>query len=138
MMEYFEIIRCASTPTKAKMLGTQRKHRYEGSWNISKDLKHLGSVNDNIEKYRDLKMREGWNLFLRDDVMREAIFHKFTQNDYLLEFLRLSRPYPIIINHLDGYKYWSISECTEDPSILHGENKLGVLLTELRIMLFGI
>jgi predicted NAD-dependent protein-ADP-ribosyltransferase YbiA (DUF1768 family) len=63
----------------------------------------------------------------RDDVMRQAVFHKFTKNTELKELL-LSTHHHLLLS-IKRDSYWGVL-----PNG-HGENKLGELLMELRAQL---
>ena len=60
----------------------------------------------------------------RDDVMRAAIRHKFNASTPLQELLISTHPYPLL--SIKSCSYWGVQASGE------GENKLAVLLMELR------
>ena len=63
----------------------------------------------------------------RDDVMKTAVYHKFTTSTLLQDLLLSTHNHPLLSIKRDGY--WGVFPSGE------GENKLAVLLMELRTTL---
>src|SRR3974390_1074688 len=91
-----EAIRQAKSPMIAARLGRSRSHPLRPDW----------------EK-------------IKDDVMREALLAKFTQNP-ALRWLLLSTEEEELIEHTSNDRYWG------DGGDGTGKNRLGQLLMELR------
>ena len=94
--DYFDIIKNAKTPREARILGRRRK----------------------------FQIREDWEE-VKDDVMRKALFAKFSQNKDIKDILISTDNIKLIENSPFDY-YWG---CGLDNS---GLNRLGSLLMELR------
>lgn len=94
--KYFGDILNASTPRKAAQLG----------------------------RSRSFPLRKDWEE-VKEDVMREALFAKFSQNESIKSVLLSTGEEEIIENSPIDY-YWG---CGKDNS---GKNRLGYLLAELR------
>lgn len=73
---------------------------------------------------RELPLRQDWEE-VKNDIMREAIYAKFTQYDSLKEIL-LSTGNSELIEHTTNDHYWA------DGGDGSGQNWLGKLLMELR------
>lgn len=97
--EYKEKIRLSDSPMEAAKLG--RNH--------------------------DIPLRNDWER-IKDDVMRKAIYAKFTQNKEL-QLLLLQTEDKIIIEKTSDDYYWG---CGKDGS---GKNMLGKILMEIRVAL---
>ncbi len=78
--------------------------------------KHLG---------RSVELRPDWEE-IKEDVMREALYAKFTQSEKLKEKL-LATGDAILHENSPYDKYWGV----------HGKDRLGILLMELREKLKG-
>lgn len=97
-LEYYNIIKNADSPAKVKMLGIQKPNTFRGSkWVVNKKTdKRL--VNDMINKYKHLTIRDDWES-VKVKIMVKALLYKFNQyselkkilindikdNDYLVE-----------------------------------------------------
>ncbi|MCA4824219.1 MAG: NADAR family protein, partial [Serratia rubidaea] len=68
-----------------------------------------------------------WEI-IKDDVMRVAVFAKFSQNVFLKEAL-LSTGNSILIEHTKNDSYWG------DGGNGTGRNMLGIILMEVRELL---
>jgi ribA/ribD-fused uncharacterized protein len=96
--EHFNTIKSAKTPLSARILGRSRK----------------------------FPIREDWEE-VKDDVMRKALYAKFSQNKDIKNILVSTDNTKLIENSPNDY-YWG---CGFDNS---GLNRLGVLLMELRTL----
>lgn len=96
--EHFNTIKSAKTPLCARILGRSRK----------------------------FPIREDWEE-VKDDVMRKALYAKFSQNKDIKNILVSTDNTKLIENSPNDY-YWG---CGFDNS---GLNRLGVLLMELRTL----
>ena len=94
--EYFDKIRMAESPMKAANLGRSRK-----------------------VAIRD----DGANV--KDDIMRRAVYEKFTQNEEILHILLYTGDQEIVEATTNDY-YWG---CGQEGN---GKNMLGVILMEVR------
>lgn len=94
--EYEEVIRLLDNPMKAAEMG----------------------------RNRDLPLIEGWEQ-IKDDVMRKAVYAKFTQNKKIRDIL-ISTGKEIIIEKTTDDYYWG---CGKDGC---GKNMLGIILMEVR------
>lgn len=94
--EYVEIIRLLDNPMKAAQMG----------------------------RNRNLPLREDWEE-VKDDIMRKAVYAKFSQNIELKNILLNTDPEYIVENTSDDY-YWG---CGTNGS---GKNMLGIILMEIR------
>lgn len=92
-------IRSAKSPMDAALIGRDRNNTLVGDWEI-----------------------------IKDDVMRVAVFAKFSQNDFLKEAL-LSTGNSILIEHTKNDSYWG------DGGNGTGRNMLGIILMEVRELL---
>ena len=73
---------------------------------------------------RENPLREDWE-YVKDDIMRYAVYQKFKQNTMLKELL-LSKDNLPIIEHTNNESYWG------DGGDGMGKNKLGQILMEVR------
>ena len=123
-MEYFNIIQQADSPTKIFMLGRQKKKGgYASKWIVNKKT-NTNKVNDIIDKYDTLKIRDDWD-DIKLNIMKEALIAKFTQNQKLKTLL-LNTNNASIIEDSPRDSYWGIGKDK------NGENMLGKLLMEVR------
>lgn len=99
-----------------KYAGTE----YEEAVRLTKDPSDAAAMGRN----RTLPLRPDWNE-VKNDVMREAIYAKFTQYDSLKEIL-LSTGDSELVEHTANDNYWA------DGGDGSGQNWLGKLLMELR------
>jgi len=95
-LEWAKEIQRARTPAESAKMGRDRKH----------------------------PLREDWE-DIKDDVMRVALFYKFTQNPALMYFLRGTKD-AILVEHTVNDAYWG------DGGDGTGKNMLGKLLMEIR------
>lgn len=73
---------------------------------------------------RENPLREDWE-YVKDDIMRYAVYQKFKQNTMLKELL-LSTDNLLIIEHTNNDSYWG------DGGDGMGKNQLGHILMEVR------
>lgn len=128
--EYALWIMTADTPNKAFILANQRrKGGYAANWNHSKN--NPVKLNDLITTYleRGAHPREDWES-VKDNIMRQGIWAKFTQNPNLTNTLIGTGNNPIAENSPRD-AYWGIGS---DGS---GLNMLGKILMEARTFLSG-
>ena len=100
--EYEEIIRLLDNPMKAAEMG----------------------------RNRDLPLREDWEQ-IKDNIMRKAVWAKFTQNIDIKDIL-ISTGRETIIEKTTNDYYWG---CGKDGS---GKNMLGIILMEVREKLLSL
>ena len=114
-IEYGMLVASQSTPNKSKILANQK---------TGGGYKWRTQLNDIINSYPDVKMRSDWEQ-IKDDVMRNALYYKFTQNPALRQQLK-DTGNKKLVEHTKRDKYWG------DGGDGSGLNKLGQLLMELR------
>lgn len=129
--EYMEIIRLADTPNKAKLLGTQTKHRFGGKWAVSKDHPELGTLNEAIDKHKNTVSIIGDWEEIKDEVMLEAIRAKFEQHPDLADLL-LCTGDTRIEERTKSDSYWGVVPKKGKPGQWEGKNVLGELLMKVR------
>lgn len=90
------------------------------------EIRLLKTPGEAAQKGRDrsLPLRKDWEE-VKEDIMREALYEKFTQYPELKELL-LSTKDAILIEHTKNDNYWG------DGWDGSGKNRLGILLMELR------
>ena len=127
--EYYNIMKNVDSPKKAKMLGSQKKDmRFGKKWKINKINDHR-LVNDVIDKYNDLKMREDWN-DIKIMVMFKALYNKFKQNKNLHNILiNEIKDNDYLVEHTTRDKIWG--DGGDKGTDEKGSNLLGKLLTSL-------
>jgi N-glycosidase YbiA len=121
-IEYYNLLLNADSPQKAKNLGTQKPNDRGSNWYINKNKRELGLMNDQIMKYKDVKMRNDWES-VKDGIMEFALLAKFTQHEDLKEKL-LSTNDAKLIEDSPYDSYWG--------SARNGKNMLGLLLMKVR------
>lgn len=124
--EYVELIKNANTKAKAFYLGKQKIPLI-----FKKLIYSVGdkrSLFDIIEEYKKyVKIRNNWEL-IKVDVMRKAVFAKFSQNENLKNLLLLTGEKKIIEDSPRD-KFWGIGGKG------NGHNHLGKILMEVRTLL---
>jgi N-glycosidase YbiA len=116
--EYAEVIRQATTPNFARILGNQKcKGGYP---NIVK-------MNDVVRQYQHIKMKENWNT-LRDEIMQQIVDAKFSQCKRLKKLLLDTKDRRIIEDSTDPH--WGMKNGK-------GDNALGLILERTRERLFN-
>lgn len=125
--EYSNLIKKADSPTKVKMLGTQRKNMgYGKNWELIKGVdKRL--VNDLIDEYKDVRMRSDWEQ-VRVRVMLRALLVKFS-DDGLREKLMKIEDDVLLVEHTTRDSIWADGGDGGTEEI--GRNYLGKTLTVL-------
>jgi ribA/ribD-fused uncharacterized protein len=120
--EYAEIIRTASTASKAKMLGTQNPGRFGATTrvNLRTDSRTIGEV---IRSYSDLTPRPDWGDY-RFEVMELILRAKFEDPD-LHKLLAGTAPAPLVEDSPTDY-VWG---CGKNKT---GDNRLGKMLVKIR------
>lgn len=78
----------------------------------------------NMGRERTRPLRKDWEE-VKDDVMREAVRAKFTQNEHLKKLL-LSTGDATLVEHTENDRYWG------DGGDGKGKNMLGKILMEIR------
>lgn len=73
---------------------------------------------------RSLPMRKDWDN-VKDDVMREVVYAKFTQLEALKQIL-LNTGDEVLVEHTENDNYWA------DAGDGSGKNMLGIILMEVR------
>lgn len=131
--EYYNIIKSCDSPRKQKMLATQKKDtRFGKNWKINKNSDHR-LVNDVIEQYKDLKLREDWEE-AKVHVMIRAILHKFTQYKNLQTILLNNvGDDDLLVENSNRDKIWG--DGGDRGSGEKGKNYLGKILTVTRHIL---
>lgn len=94
-----------------------------------RDQNEIRSVKSPMEaarkgRDRGRKLRKDWNS-IKDDVMRCAVFHKFSQHQDLKKLL-LSTGTAKLVEHTESDSYWG------DGGNGNGKNMLGKILMEVR------
>lgn len=117
-LEYAQLVATQSTPNKAKIIANQR---------IQGGYKWRLQLNDIIKAYPDVQMRADWEQ-VKDNVMRAALYYKFTQNPSLMLALKATGG-KRLVEHTKRDAYWG------DAGDGSGKNRLGELLMELRAQL---
>lgn len=127
-VEYSNLIREADSPMKVKMLGTQRKNmRFGKKWKLNKNTDHR-IVNDLIDQYKDVKMRDDWdNCSIR--AMLNGLYYKFTQYPELKKELMSISDNSILVEHTTRDSRWG--DGGDGGTGEKGTNYLGKLLTAL-------
>ena len=121
--EYAELIRIQTTPMKAKVLAVQK---------IGGGYPWRTLLNTPIQEYLDrgVQIRSDWEE-IKDDVMRRAVYAKFSQHPKLLEILKQTKSH-MLIERSPTDSYWG---CGRDGT---GKNMLGRILVETRTMLTDV
>jgi ribA/ribD-fused uncharacterized protein len=122
-MEYFHYIQMTNTASKAFYLGRQKKTQYTSLIYIdpSNCMKNMNSV---IEEYKHIKPVSRWEE-MKDTVMYEAVYAKFSQNTRLKELLLHTKD-AVLYEDSPYDEYWGIGKNK------HGKNRLGEILTQIR------
>ena len=126
MVEYSNIIKTADSPLKTKLLGAQKKDmRFGKKWKVNKNTDHR-LINDVIDEYKDLKMRDDWENegFL---VMIKAVYSKFNQYTHLKKQIMKIPDNTYIIEHTTRDSIWG--DGGDGGTGTKGKNKLGKILT---------
>lgn len=102
--------------------------KFEGT-SIEEEIRNTASPMDAANKGRDRNnpLRKDWEE-IKDEVMRTAVYHKFTQNNDIRKIL-LSTNDEVIIEKTTHDYYWG---CGTKG---YGKNMLGLILMEVRELL---
>ena len=108
------------------------EHYFQAQKFVNTDVNHYNkivnaakpSIAASLGRDRSKPLRKDWEA-VKDNIMYEAIYAKFTQHDNLKELLLSTKDAKIVEATTDDY-YWG---CGNDKS---GKNMLGVLLMRLR------
>lgn len=136
-LDYSLLIRQADSPLKAAALGRQKPlDGPEGQEVLDKSappyLRPLTkTVNELIEEYRDVKIREDWDEE-RLAVMAETVFQKFKQNPGLKEKIMSLPDDTLLVEHC-GDCFWG--DGMDGGSGEKGLNFLGTILTIISLKL---
>lgn len=123
-MEYYRILCQADSPMKVFMLAKQtKKGGYASKWVVNKKTCPR-LVNDLVDEFKDLPLRSDWGS-VRLDVMRKALYAKFTQMPKYKDLL-LSTGDSELQEASPRDSFWGTGKDGK------GENHLGKLLMELR------
>jgi N-glycosidase YbiA len=118
---YSLIIEEQNTANKASSLARQKKSNKPYKW--AKELNDIITIH-----YDNIKIREDWE-FIKTNVMRRVVYHKFNQNNKLKT--QLLNTTGTITEHTHRDNYWA------DGSDNNGLNMLGKILEETRYLLGG-
>ena len=126
--DYVEVIRVASTPNKAFILGQQKKKGgYAGKWPLD-PKKDKRSLNDLIDSFKECKIIEDWDQVVKIEVMEKAVMAKFSQNEKLRALL-ISTGDAEIVEDSPRDSFWGIGKDG------NGQNMLGKILMKIRTLL---
>lgn len=111
------------------------EHYFQSQKFVNTDIKHYNdivnankpSIAASLGRDRSKPLRKDWES-VKDSVMYDALYAKFTQYPELKELLLSTKDAKIVENTSDDY-YWG---CGSDKS---GKNMLGILLMRLREVL---
>ena len=129
-IEYAKLIESQNTGNKAAILARQVVPNVPYKW--ATELRVI--VNNYKEK--GVKIRGDWES-IKDNVMRRAVYQKFSQHSNLKEIL-LQTEDKLIFEHTHRDLYWADGHPKSNSNV-HGEGKnmLGIILEETRYMLGG-
>ena len=129
-LEYSRIVGSQNTGGKAASLARQKKPYQNYEW--AKNLWKL--IQDYQEK--GVKLREDWDL-VKDNVMRRAVYQKFSQNPSLKKTL-IETGKKLLFEHTHRDDYWADGHPLKNPNVHgNGKNMLGIILEEIRYVLGG-
>ena len=94
---------------------------------IAKELFMFLSAAEAKRLGRNVKMREDWDI-VKDDIMKEIVFEKFSQHPFLKEKLIATRDQELVEGNDWNDYYWGVCKGK-------GRNKLGEILMEVRTCL---
>lgn len=129
-LEYSVIIQTQNTGNKSAQLARQTIPRQPYKW--AQELKLL--IQESIKN--NVKMRKDWEA-IKDNVMRRAVYLKFSQNSKLKDVL-IGTDDKLLFEHTFRDLYWADGHPKNNPNV-HGEGKnmLGIILEEGRYILGG-
>jgi len=125
-LEFANIIKSANTPNKAFYLAQQKiKGGYAAGWYVSKnDPRKLNQIIKEYTEEHHVTVRSDWNQ-VKDNIMRRAVWAKFTQHPNLSKIL-IDTGDAIIYENSPRDSYWAIGADGK------GLNMLGKILMEVR------
>lgn len=127
-LKYAEIISLQKTGTASANLGRQKNPRQNYAWaQLQKEL---------ISKYKDKAyQRKDW-AFVKDNVMRRVVYHKFLDKQLQKKILETNSK--DLYEHTSRDDYWG-NGFPKGNTNIHGKgkNKLGLILEETRFILGG-
>lgn len=93
---------------------------------LEEKIRKCGRAMDaaNMGRNRKNPLRKDWES-VKDNVMREVVYAKFSQNEYLKKIL-IDTGNEELIEHTENDKYWG------DGGNGKGKNMLGIILMEVR------
>jgi ribA/ribD-fused uncharacterized protein len=123
---YVEVIKAANTPYKAFILAQQiKKGGYIGKWVLNKtDNRTLNTL---IDENNHFSLRSDWEE-VKLQVMEEAVYAKFSQNQNLKKLL-LSTGDEEIVENSPRDSFWGVGKDGK------GHNHLGKILMKVRARL---
>ncbi|KAJ2991714.1 hypothetical protein HDV02_003509 [Globomyces sp. JEL0801] len=103
--------------------------KFHDNLEIVEDIRNMTSPGAAARKgrSRSLPLRTDWEE-VKEDIMREALYAKFTQHEHLKGLL-ISTGDALLVEHTKNDRYWG------DGGDGSGKNRLGYLLMELRELL---
>lgn len=123
-LEYANLIAMADSPSKVKMLGTQKKNLHFGKiWKLNKKDDRI--VNDLIDEYKDVTMRKDWEK-AKLIAMIEGLIAKF-KNNTLASKLKSIPDNALLVEHTRRDSIWA--DGGDGGSGKIGTNYLGKMLT---------
>ncbi len=129
-LAYAEKIRSVNTSNKAYYLAKQiARGGYAAHWYVSATDKTL--LNDLIKQSKkdSVKVRTDWDI-VKDNIMRKAVWAKFTQHEKLKDLL-IGTGDAYLAEDSPRDAYWGLGKNGD------GENMLGRILNEVRTFLIG-
>jgi len=128
--EYYQLLRACDTNMKAVALGCMKKHRFSSTWYVSKTHKHLGTIDECIDRYRGKVSRvEHWHS-RNVEVMTRAQRRKFSQPK-LAKLLKSTVGHSLRYMQPSG-EFWSYASRAGEDVPRTGENMLGSILESIR------
>lgn len=126
---YLDLVANSDTPNKCFSLANQKKGRFTSKWFVNKNIYGSLTVNEAIDNslLYNFKPIENWEN-LKDQIMFEIVYCKFSQNLRLKEIL-LNTGDQILVENSPRDNYWGIG------SEGNGQNKLGKILMYVRKLL---
>ncbi|MGI0119623.1 NADAR family protein [Zooshikella sp. RANM57] len=129
--EYGEFSNFAAYPIKIKgKIWSTSEHYFQAmKFDSEKDQKDIRLAKTPMEaarkgRDRKRKLKKNWES-IKDNVMREAVFQKFSQHNQLKALL-INTGSAMLVEHTGNDAYWG------DGGDGSGKNKLGLILMEVR------
>jgi predicted NAD-dependent protein-ADP-ribosyltransferase YbiA (DUF1768 family) len=129
--QYMEIVKNCDTPAKVYAVAKQKKNRFGSTWYVNKKVYGELKIDEviNWSKENGITLREDWET-VKDNIMRDIVYQKFTQNTKL-RILLINTCNKILIENSPTDYYWGIGKNGT------GKNMLGTILMEIRYTLFN-